>query len=246
LVACENPGFEAPSDGEGIGGWSVTPEMPGTVSLDAKQKRGGERSLKLSSSGQPVSIRSAPFVPSATGRLAAEVWLRASDRASPPSVRISVEWQLQDGKTEERFGIIAAVGASASSTGEWVRYSFPVDDLPGEGVVGARIGLELLTVGELWVDDVQVFDLSFSEAERFELSKLITLANVRLEAGQYADCARLLEGYWPQFLMANVALSQTPGPLVQQPQNARDSLPPPQKKPGRLDNLRGYLPKLTR
>ena len=246
LAAGENAGFELPPDGEGVAGWSISPELAGSVALDGTQKHGGGQSLKLSSTGQPVGIRSMPFVPPTTGRLAAELWLRASDHAPRPTVRIALEWQLQDGKSEERFGIISAVGANAASPGDWVRYSFPVDDLPGEGIASARIRFELITAGEVWVDDVQAFDLSFSEKERLELSKLITLANVRLEAGQFADCARLLEGYWPQFLMANVPLSQTPGPLVQRPQSAPTSFPPPPKKPGVLDNLRGYLPKITR
>jgi hypothetical protein len=246
LSACENSGFELPPDGERIAGWSVSPEMSGAVAIDATQKRGGMQSLKMSNAGQGVSIRSLPFAPPVTGRLAVEVWLRAADHGPQPSARIAIEWQLHDGKSEERFGIINSVGATAASPGDWVRYSFPVDDVPSVGVTNAQIRLDLPSAGELWVDDVQVFDLSFSETERFELSKLISLANVKLEAGQYADCARLLEGYWPQFLAANVPLSQTPGPLVQRPQNSPSTLPPPPKKPGMLDNLRGYLPKLTR
>ena len=68
--------------------------------------------------------------------------------------------------------------------------------------------------GEVWVEDVQVFDLPFTESERWELSKLISLASVKLEAGQLADCARLLESYWPQFLLANVPLAQSPAPVA--------------------------------
>jgi len=50
--------------------------------------------------------------------------------------------------------------------------------------------------GEVWIDDVQVFGLVFEQAELVELSKLITLAEVKLQNGQIGDCLRLLEGYW--------------------------------------------------
>ncbi len=46
----------------------------------------------------------------------------------------------------------------------------------------------------------------FSGPEMFELSKLITLADVKLQHGQIGDCLHLLEGYWPRFLEENVAL----------------------------------------
>ena len=39
-----------------------------------------------------------------------------------------------------------------------------------------------------------------------ELSKLITLADVKLQNGQIGDCLHLLEGYWPRFLEENVPL----------------------------------------
>ena len=60
--------------------------------------------------------------------------------------------------------------------------------------------------GEVWVDDVQVFSLAFNSAEMVELSKMITLADVKLQNGQIGDCLHLLEGYWPRFLEENVPL----------------------------------------
>jgi hypothetical protein len=59
---------------------------------------------------------------------------------------------------------------------------------------------------KVWIDDVQVFDLHFSRPEMVELSKLITLADVKLQNGQIGDCLRLLEGCWPRFLRENVPL----------------------------------------
>ena len=68
---------------------------------------------------------------------------------------------------------------------------------------------------------MQIFDLAFSEAERYELSKLISLASVVLEKGQLADCSQLLEGYWPQFLMTHVPLAHANTPVAQRPRDSR-------------------------
>jgi hypothetical protein len=219
--------------------------MGGDITLDPQQKHGGGQSLKLSGTGQPVGVTSEPFDPPVTGRLAVDVWLRAADPARQPSFRIAVEGQSRDGKFDP-YGIIPAVGSNAASPGDWVRYSFPLDSLPSEGLSSLRIHLELLNAAEVWVDDVQIFDLPFTEAERKELSKLISLASTKLGKGQIADCALLLEGYWPQFLVANVPLTQTHTPLAQRPRATRspNTATPPTKKPTVLENLKGYLPRL--
>jgi len=240
----ENPNFELPGQGDQISGWSVIADAQGSTSIDTQQKHSGLQSMKLVSTGQMVAVQSAPFEPPNTGRLAVELWLRTTAQTPLPAVRIALEGQVREGKFEP-YGLIDAVGSNATSPGDWVRYSFPIDDVPSEGLSNLCVRLELLSAGEVWVDDVQVFDLSFSEVERTELSKLITLANVKLEAGELADCSRLLEGYWPQFLVANVPLTQTP--LAQRPRSARLAPgAPPQKKPSVLENLNKYLPRLQR
>ena len=132
-----------------------------------------------------------------------------------------------------------------------MRYSFPLDYLPGEGLSELRLGFELLGAGEVWVDDVQIFDLAFSEAERYELSKLISLASVVLEKGQLADCSQLLDGYWPQFLVSHVPLTQANTPVAQRLRENRAApgatpAPAAPKKPTMMDNLRDYLPRLPR
>ena len=60
--------------------------------------------------------------------------------------------------------------------------------------------------GEVWVHDVQLFDLAFNESELRALYKLLTLADLNLQNGQVGDCMKLLNGYWPRFLMQNVPL----------------------------------------
>jgi hypothetical protein len=236
----ENAGFESPADADQIPGWTATAAAGSSVAIDGAHKHEGARSLRLASTGQPASIASAPFDPPTTGRVAIDLWLRAGERGLP-SVRIALEGQQSDGKFDA-YGMIPPV-APAGAPGRWVQYSFRVDDVPSEGLSNVRVRLDVLGPGEVWVDDLKVFDLPFTDPERFELSKLISLASVKLEAGQLADCERLLEGYWPQFLLANVPLVESAPPIVEHPATGTPAEAP---KPGMLESLKDYLPRLPR
>jgi hypothetical protein len=96
---------------------------------------------------------------------------------------------------------------------DWRQYVFQVDDLPLEGLTAVRARFDLMGAGEVWVDDVQAYGLTFSVPEIRELGKLLTLADVKLQSGQTGDCVRLLEGYWPRFLQENVPLPAAPAPI---------------------------------
>ena len=64
----------------------------------------------------------------------------------------------------------------------------------------------------MWIDSVQLYDLLFplcftNRAKKrgpdaSNWSKLISAAKSSLENGELAECARMLEGYWPRFLNA--------------------------------------------
>jgi hypothetical protein len=253
LSAVQNAGFEIPSAGDAITGWTAQAPMGGRAALDARFKHTGGQSLLLAGDGQPVSITSVPFDPPKSGRLTLEVYLRATDPARPPSLRMGIEGDLQGGALFNSHGLIERL-ATGSAPGGWELYRFVVDALPATGLTGVRVRLELLTAGEVWIDDVQVFDLQFDPQERNELAKIVSLANLQLDKKKYADCARLLEGYWPQYLVANVPLTTSNTPIAQRPQPAVSPPPPapseqqpppadPPKKPGMLESLRGYIPK---
>jgi hypothetical protein len=72
-----------------------------------------------------------------------------------------------------------------------------------------RIKFELVGPGEVWIDDVQLYDLLFplwfyerSEPEKLEFVKLISAVDSALQNGRLSECVSLLEGYWPRFLNA--------------------------------------------
>ena len=56
--------------------------------------------------------------------------------------------------------------------------------------------------------------------------------------------ARLLDGYWPQFLVANVPLAQTHTPVASRPRGTQSpSTPAPSRKTIFVETIKGYLPR---
>ena len=176
------------------------------------------------------------------------VWLRVADAEEQPPLRLAVEWDRQG--RDYRFAQIgrAAAGQDAVPiSDQWAPYIFQVYDLPLEGVSQLRIRFDLMGAGEVWIDDVQLSDLAFSRTELVELSKLITVAHSKLQQGQLGDCLRLLEGYWPRFLEANVPL--TPEAVARKSPRAQpDSRPQrqPERTSGVVDRMKGLLPRSLR
>jgi hypothetical protein len=237
----ENSSFDAPLVNQQIAGWSARVPAGGKVLLDSRHAHAGTRSVMLGSKGPAVSLASVPLPPPEAGRLTVEVWLRSAGGKELPSLRIALEAETSAGPFNPH-GVIDRVGGTAAQPGDWVHYSFPIDELPNETLSNVRVRFELMGAGEVWIDDVQL--QSFSRDELLELSKLNSHAHLHLEKGRYSDCARLLDGYWPQFLVAKVALNT---PVAQRPKLPKpEPAPAPEKSPTLLETMRGYLPQSLR
>jgi hypothetical protein len=210
LDVVANPGFERPATANNpIPDWAAIGQGKVSIQLDRTEKHSGKQSVKLSSSGPVACLVSKPLAAPATGRLAVSVWLRVADSARQPPLRLALEGKLH-GHDYYRFGPVGLSPVAGQRVdaiqATWAQYVFQVDDLPLEGLTSLRARFDMMGAGEVWIDDVQVSSLTFSGPEMFELSKLITLADVKLQRGQIGDCLHLLEGYWPRFLEENVAL----------------------------------------
>ena len=248
LDVLDNPGFDRPPGPQGqIAGWTAAGGAGVTVQLDPATKHSGPYALHLASSGPPAKVTSKPFVPPATGRLWMLVRLRVADEARQPPLRVSLE-----GKAGQRtFVRYAQFGQSPGDqrvppiAAQWSRpFVVHADDLPLEPQTPMRIGFELAGAGEVWIDDVQLSSLAFSQEEQKELVRLIAPASVERENGQVGDCIRLLEGYWPRFLVEYVPPAPTPAAQ-------RDVPPPkpeaePRRATGLLDRVRGLIPERLR
>jgi hypothetical protein len=244
--ALENASFEEPAArGASIPAWSVPRARGVTATIEGKSARDGAQCVRFASTGPAATLVSSAIDPPTTGRLTVSAWLRVTDGARQPPLRLAVAGKL-DGRDYDRHAIVGGAGQSTPIDTQWAQYIFQVSDLPTEGLTDLRIRFDLLGPGEVWIDHVQLFDLVFSKDERIELdTRIIALARAKLRRGEVADCHRLLTGYWPRYLEEHVrvdAVARQPDPPA-----VRDEDPPREaRKPTWTERLREWLPESMR
>ena len=167
-------------------------------------------------------MRSEPFAAPQTGRLTISVWLKTLDGVAQPQIRLALE-----GSPRFRpFSKLALLGGGPGAKpipSQWQQFIFEIDDLPPDVPPQLDFRVDLLGAGDVWIDHVQLFDLFFSDAEKIQLSKIITRAELQLNSGRYGDCLYDLEGYWPRLLNAQVPLPVVP--LVANPATVPPTAP---------------------
>jgi hypothetical protein len=250
LDVLANPGFERPASGDGpVPDWTAATRNGASVHLDKTQPHGGKQSVRLASTGTVACLVSRPLSIHSTGRLSMSVWLRVADVNHQPPLRLAIEGKHQ-GRDYYRFAPVGQPVApgqpSAPLASEWKQYVFQVDDLPLEGLSPLRVRFDLMGAGEVLIDDVQVFELAFSKPELLELSKLITLADVKRQNGQIGECLRLLDGYWPKFLEENVALPAAATPPESIATKPHPSNEKPPDRSGWLNRVKDFVPESLR
>jgi hypothetical protein len=227
LPGLSNPSFELPVKAGQIPGWSLLNAAGGSLTLDVEGspvplKFVGKQAARLESKGPPVSLRSDAIPSPATGRISVSVWLRTENPQQQPILRLAVEGYFE-GRSYYRC---AQVGQGQNPIGgQWSHFQLQIDDLPPTDVEKLQVRFDLMTPGCVWIDDVQVFDLAFTDAELDHLGKIVALADFQLQHDQLADCMHELEGYWPRFLSTYVPLQ---APLANQQQ--QQGTPPPKSE----------------
>ncbi len=255
LEVLSNPGFEQrPQPNNPMPGWIASRCAGVDIQRDSAQCHDGRASARLRSNGPVASLISQPFEPSGTSRLALSVWLRIADVNRQPPLRLAIQGMRNDRWDYYRAAPIGCDpdGQGVSPIGtDWQRFLFPINDLPLDALAQLQVRFDLMGAGEVWIDGVELTDLRFSDNEVKELSKLVTLIQVRLQNGQIGDCLRLLEGYWPRFLEQNVPLrpeamvAGKPPPPLPKP-SADKPEEPPSPRTGLFSRMRNLLPKSLR
>ena len=246
LEVLENSSFEQPVGPQGqIPGWiSVAP--PGaSIRLDKTMPHEGTQSARLTSTGPTTTLVSRAFAPPATGRLAVSVWLRAGDAAKQPPVRLTIEGKMAEG-VFRRFSEFGQAAAGAVPTKpiptQWGHFILPVNDLPLESLSAVRVRFELLGPGEVWIDDVHLSEMEFDRNEQLLLMRVMAPGIVHLQNGQVADCIRLLEGYWPQFLVEHVPSSEPSPHRGEAATASAQPAPDADHSNGIFDRIKSFVP----
>ncbi len=216
MEGLENAGFEAPAVAGNVPGWKLIGDPQAAVTTDLQEQHVGQACLQFRGQGPTASLISNSFAAPRTGRLAFTVWLKASPDFQGP-LRLAVGGT--HGQQEYyRHGV-------ARPNGTWKLFEFSTDDLPFSDITNLHVRFDMQGAGTVWIDEITVSDLRFSENERTELSRLLTRAHFTLESGQLADCLRLLEGYWPDFLERHIPLADEP--LAEERPLVRQAIVPP-------------------
>ena len=84
----------------------------------------------------------------------------------------------------------------------------PIVDLPTSGLDKFQVEFDLLGPARVWIDDVQLCELSFDSVEQLQLNKMVSAAALQLRNGNIGACLTELDGYWMRFLTTYVPVQQ--------------------------------------
>ena len=262
LAVLANPSFAAAAGQRPIPGWeqgSVPPgDAGGTIEIDDTLGREDTHSLHLVSrpgaGGRAAPIlwvRSDPFKLPETGRLTLVAWVRVADPRRQPQLRLAVEG-ARGGRVQYQYGQIGLDNSRRPTPNplstEWARFTIPLTNLPldggGQGANEVRVGFDLMGEGEVWIDDVEVHGLMFSDTERDALLKSGFAAQVELTGGRLAECQRFVTGYWPSFLRRHVPLPEPRADAAFAPPKGKPNDAPAARtaSPTTWDKMRSWIP----
>src|SRR2546421_10001989 len=101
--------------------------------------------------------------------------------------------------------VVAPLGA------QWNECTISRADLPFSGLTDLRVGFDLMSDGEVWIDDVKVHDVWLDDREARELLIGASTADLQSRSGGLNDCRLFIDGYWPSFLRRTVKLPEARG-----------------------------------
>lgn len=194
----QDPSFELSGAAAGVG-WQIRRGQTGRVEFDAPGKSGGRALRLLSNDAAGVAAQSHLFDAPQTGQLAIQAQVRAASPGTA-TLQMSLEYR-QRGRLQRRSRTFNPVAAAPD---QWTPLELRIDDLPLDDDVQLRVVFRAVGTCELWVDDVELFDLEFSSDERIELAKRAYAAKTALDEGKLLDCLRHLDSYWPSRLVEHV------------------------------------------
>ncbi len=206
----DNPSFELGSDVSSSGatrpslpGWEIVEARRGSLAVVAGREPQGSRAASFTSANGLSTLRSNPFTRPASGRLSIAAWLRIREGDAQPPLRIALEGD-ENGREYYRFAAIGGLTGGRPLGTQWTQFVLQVDDLSDAGLESLRVRFDLLGPGTVEIDEVRLFDLAFDEAQRVQLTRMLTMLDQRLAADDVGGCLIDLSGHWPRYLEAFV------------------------------------------
>lgn len=238
----QNPGFELEDGGVRIVGWQPRQGAAGKIGLDPTAPHSGSQALQLKSSDAVgVAVQSHLFPAPETGQLMVSVFLRAEQFKDDAQLRIAVQDQ-SEGRSYHQLAVISSDQLRGSG---WSRYQFALNDVPFGNREQLRLHFHLTGDAEVYVDDVELYDLRFDEIQRQAIVKRLFGAKLALEHGQVVDCLHGTNDYWSRYLVEYVPSANAVSFQATKPTQATpEAVPQPieEEESGIRSRLRNWVP----
>ncbi|MBI1247747.1 family 10 glycosylhydrolase [bacterium] len=242
-----NGDFEVATNGGEIPGWTVSSQQGTFIGIEKVKVFEGLQSLRMTSSGQVVWIRSERIEIPESRRLMVKMHLLNETQGAQPNLQIVLDGYI--GKQNVYRPVSVGADTPFPLQAEWSEFAYPILDLPPE-LETAQIGFNMMGAGDVLVDRIELYDVAFRDSEINQLNKLVTLAYAKYQQAEVGDCHRLLNGYWVKFLEKHVPIAPS---LAQQLEKARAESVAQRNEPKEdpkpktwLDTIRTYTPRLPR
>jgi hypothetical protein len=188
------------------GGWKLVGNTANTAEIDSTQFHSGHGSLRIDSQAPPAIVVSDRFVPDVQASLTIQAWFRAEK----PDTKVRV-W-IEGESTGQPFVRRSELNVPT----EWSPLAVRTSEIPAAGLTGARIRLELLGPGRLWVDDLSLTSEVLSETERLNVQRALVAALHAYREKRYADFARLAGSHWAR-LPDSLRVAAAEGQVLDRP-----------------------------
>ena len=149
-----------------------------------------------------------------TGRLFVHLWVGLEEKPEEKTRRCPLRLTLTGRDRNSPTPFLRAVplepmvlrtveNVSPTDGVRWCPMTVPLTQLPFDSLENLAIRLDLTAEGTVWIDDIRMDSVAFTEAERIELLKMISVASYLPTSNRVSDSVELLEGFWSQLLLEN-------------------------------------------
>ena len=192
-----------------IPGWQVEGDATFQAVVDAQKYHEGTNSLRLTAQQAGGRLVSIPFEAPQTGRLFVSFWVGISENAEQLPLKLVVQGQYNDHPLVRSATIGPAIWHTISQVPpvdglRWHPVVIQFKDLPLTGIDSLTVQFEMYGAGTVWVDDLRLYHLAFTDAEHTLLQRMAKVAGYRLSIGRISDAVSIFDGYWSQLLAENL------------------------------------------
>jgi len=195
-----------------IPGWRAFGPSDVEVYLDKEIAHNGQNSLCISSKGNIGGVICQPFIPPTTGRLCVQICFGVPTEVSELPLNVCLVGRHNEKPFSRRIHVGAAVLKRSQNLNQkdaengivWLRDVVLFDRLPLCDLEDLSLRFELCGNGTVWLDQIRLYKLAFTDSEQNELMKIINTAEFRVAKTRPLDVLIMLDSYWAKMLKEQI------------------------------------------